>query len=115
LRRCNQHDEPKSNRGVYALFGLKQTSRRELFIKQVSPGGCYLILANMKIMWRNFPIPEPFVLALIGGIILEFFVPYSILQSSITLLLLGSFLIISGIAIIFIDELSDISLESQTC
>ena len=53
----------------------------------------------MRILWRNFPIPEPFVIALAIGGILQIAVPASVLPPSAVWFPLGSILMTTGVAI----------------
>jgi len=55
----------------------------------------------MKILWRNFPIPEPFVFPLLAGGFLQIIVPASVLPPSRAWIPLGSILMITGVIFAF--------------
>jgi protein-S-isoprenylcysteine O-methyltransferase Ste14 len=51
------------------------------------------------ITWRNLPIPEPFVVALAAGGLLQIFVPVAFLPPSAAWLVVGSILILAGLVV----------------
>ena len=53
----------------------------------------------MKILWRNFPIPEQFVVALAVGGLLQVLVPVSVLPPGAAWVPLGAILIIAGVSV----------------
>ena len=55
----------------------------------------------MKILWRNVPIPEQFVIALIVGGLLQILVPVSVLPPGVAWVPLGASLIIAGVFVAF--------------
>src|SRR4030067_1075109 len=53
----------------------------------------------MKILWRNFPIPEPYIAALLAGGGVQFFVPTAILPPAAIWAPTGLVLIVAGITL----------------
>ncbi|OGO66646.1 MAG: hypothetical protein A2030_10300 [Chloroflexi bacterium RBG_19FT_COMBO_50_10] len=53
----------------------------------------------MRFVWRNFPIPEPNVVAVVAGGLLQIIVPASFLPPSAAWLMVGMILISMGIVI----------------
>jgi protein-S-isoprenylcysteine O-methyltransferase Ste14 len=54
----------------------------------------------MRFLWRNFPIPEPFIIALLAGGLLQVIIPASLLPSSAAGLMAGSLMACVGVATI---------------